>query len=242
MYKEIFLEYDMEKYLKEASVCHEEISIKYTNGGISTNRINYGFEPTKMKDLPAFLTEKLGVDRYNKFLTRFKREIQEPRTDEYMMIGYDGYDYELYVEYESEVVGQIRSYDIGKGTEFIYYVIDPDIYTDIYTYLENVLPYPMFNIFNRFLPFRKCETIYSKLSPLHKCVYLFRPRIFPQVKFIKELLMNVAEVVNVKRVDIDDSLYLSFIAIGITHDNSPEIAYYFRRERSQREVKPAGSL
>jgi hypothetical protein len=242
VYKEIFIEYDMEKYLKETSVCHQEISIKYTNGGISTNRMNYGFEPTKMKDLPAFLTEKLGVERYHKFLTHFKREIQEPRADEYMMIGYDGHDYELYVEYESEVVGEIRSYDIGKNAEFIYSVIDPHIYSNVYTYLDNTLPYPMFNEFCRFLPVRKCETIYSKLSPLHKCIYLFRPRVFPQVKFIKELLMSVAKVVNVKRIDLDDSMYLSFIAIGITHDNSPEIAYYFRRERSQREVKPTESL
>jgi len=216
MYKEIFLEYVMEKYLKETSVCHEEISIKYTNGGISTNRMNYGFEPTKMKDLPAFLNEKLGPERYHKFLTHFKREIQEPRADEYMMIG--------------------------KDAEFMYSVIDPDIYSNVYTYLENALPHPMFNEFCRFLPVRKCETIYSKLSPLHKCIYLFRPRVFPQVKFIKELLMSAAKVVNVKSIDLDDSMYLSFIAIGITHDNAPELAYYFRRERSQQEVKPAGSL
>jgi hypothetical protein len=241
MYKDIFIKYDMEKYLKEPSVCHEEISIKYTNDGISTNRMNYGFEPTKMNDLPAFLTEKLGVVRYNKFLTYFKREIEDPRTDEYMMIGYDGHDYELYVEYESEVVGEIRSYDIGKDAEFMYSVIDPDIYSNVYTYLENALPYPMFNEFCRFLPVRKCETIYSKLSPLHKCIYLFRPRVFPQVKFIKELLMSAAKVVNVKSIDLDDSMYLSFVAIGITRDDTPELAYYFRRERSQRVVKPAVS-
>jgi hypothetical protein len=74
---------------------------------------------------------------------------------------------------------------------------------------------------------------------LHKCIYLFRPRVFPQVKFIKELLMSAAKVVNVKSIDLDDSMYLSFVAIGITRDDTPELAYYFRRERSQRVVKPA---
>jgi hypothetical protein len=74
MYKEIFLEYDMEKYMKERSKYHEEISIKYTNGGVSTNRMNYGFETNKVKDLPEFLIEKLGPDRYNKVVRHFRRE------------------------------------------------------------------------------------------------------------------------------------------------------------------------
>jgi hypothetical protein len=238
MYKEIFLKYDMEKYLKETSVCHEEISIKYTNGGISTNRMNYGFETSKVADLPKFLTEKLGSDRYNKVMKHFKSEIEEPQENEYMMIGYDGLDYEVYVEYG---IGG-KSYDIRKDAEFVYHLVHSDEFDNVYKYLEDVLPDTMYNTFCRFLPARKCRVIYAKQSPLHRCVYLFRPMIFPQVKFIKELLASVAKVVNVKSVDIDDSLYLSFVAIGITNDNAPELAYYFRRERSQLEVKPAGSL
>jgi hypothetical protein len=238
MYKEIFLEYDMEKYLKETSICHEEISIKYTNGGISTNRMNYGFETTKVADLSEFLIEKLGPDRYNKVVRHFRREIREPRKDEYMMIGVCEGAFEIYIEYG---VGG-KSYDIQKDVEFMYFAQKPDDFGTVYKYLENVLPDPLFDMLNRVLPERKCDTLYAKHSPLHKCVYLFRPKIFPQVKFIKELLMSAAKVVNMKRVELDDNLYLSYIAIGITHDNSPELAYYFRRERSQRVVKPAGSL
>ena len=228
----------MEKYLKETSVYHEEISIKYTNGGVSTNRMNYGFETSKVADLSKFLTDKLGPDKYNKVLEHFRREIQDPREDEYMMIGHSDGDYEVYIEYG---IGG-KSYDIKKDAKFIYHLVHSDDFEEVYKYLDDVLPDTMFNTFCRFLPARKCRVIYAKQSPLHRCVYLFRPMIFPQVKFIKDLLMRVAEVVNVKHVDLDDSLYLSFVAIGITHDNAPELAYYFRRERSQREVKPAGSL
>lgn len=226
----------MEKHLKAPSVYHEEISVKYTNGGISTNRMNYGFETSKVADLPKFLTEKLGRDRYNKVLSHFKREIEMPRENEYMMIGHDGVDYEVYVEYG---IGG-KSYDIRKDSKFVYHLVHSDEFDKVYKYLEDVLPDTMYTTFCRFLPARKCRVIYAKQSPLHRCVYLFRPMIFPQVKFIKDLLMRVAEVVNVKRVNLDDNLYLSFVAIGITHDNAPELAYYFRRERSQLEVKPSG--
>ena len=237
MYKEIFLEYDMEKYLKETSLYHEEISIKYTNGGVSTNRMNYGFETNKVKDLQEFLIEKLGPERYNKVIRHFRREIKEPREDEYMMIGNCEGSYEVYIEYE---LGG-KSYDIQKDTEFFYFAQNPDDFGKVYKYLENALPEVLFDMLNRVLPERKCNTLYAKHSPLNKCVYLFRPKMFPQVKFIKELLMNAAQVVNTERVDLDDSMFLSYIAIGIAADNSPELAYYFRRERSQREVKPAGS-
>lgn len=227
----------MEKYLKETSTCHQEISIKYTNGGIDTNRMNYGFETIKMIDLTDFLIEKLGPDRYNKVQKHFKREIKEPRKGEYMMIGYDGRDYEVYVEYG---VGG-KSYDIRRDTEFMYFAQPREDYLKVYQYLEYSLPAPIYNMLSRVLPASKCDTLYAKQSPSHKCVYLFRPKIFPQVKFINDLLMDAAKVVNTRRIEIDPLLYVSYIAIGITLDDAPELAYYFRRERSQQEVKPAVS-
>ena len=223
----------MEKYFKDSSACHQEISVKYTNEGINTRRCNFGFETIKMHSVSDFLLDKLGPAKYNKVVKHFKREIQEPRAEEYMMLGFDGQDYEIYVEYN---LGG-KSYDLRRDTLFIYNPYRPDKYSEVYSYLRETLPEDIYDMLSRVLPPHKCDTLYAKESPFHRCVYLFRPSIFPQVKFIKELLYKAAKVVNRGHVPLEDSMYLSYIGIGITLDSRPELAYYFRRSRQGQEIR-----
>lgn len=225
----------MEKYFKERSACHQEISVKFTNSCVHTHRANFGFEANRMWSLKDFLVERIGQDRYNRVARHFRREIEEPREGEYMMLGFDGSDYEVYTEYDLF----IRSYDTGKDTLFVYNPCDPENFSDVYNYLREVLPTEIYDMLTRVLPVHKCGTLYSKQSPFHRCVYLFRPKMFPQVKFVKELLYKAARAVNREHVPLEDSMYLSYISIAITPDSRPELAYYFRRTRlEQEEIQP----
>lgn len=221
----------MEKYFKEASTCHQEISVKYTNDGVNTRRTNFGFETTKLHSVSDLLLEKLGPIKYNKVIRHFKREIQQPKEGEYMMLGFDGQDYEVYVEYK---LGG-RSYDLRRDTLFVYNPYNPAKFSEVYSYLKETLPDEIYDMLSRVLPPHKCGTLYAKESPFHRCVYLFRPNMFPQVKFVKELLYKAAKVVNLEHVPLEDSMYLSYIGIGITKDSRPELAYYFRKTRLGRE-------
>lgn len=236
MYKDIFILYGMEKYLREASKCHQEISVKYSNDAVETRRVNFGFETCKMKSVEDFLLERLGPDKYNKVVKHFRREISQPKTNEYMMIGFDGQDYEVYVEYGTGG----RSYDIRKDTVFEYIPQRPSEYYKVYNYLKDVLPEELYDLLSKVLPKEKCHTLYAKASPFHRCVYLFRPRVFPQVKSVRDHLYMAAKVVNREHIPLEDSMYLSYIGIGIGLDSRPELAYYFRRTRGQ-EVTQAES-
>lgn len=191
-----------------------EVSIKVTSSDVNYDRYSFGFEPKKIDNVDTYIISFIGLERYDEFLKHFRREIHEPQDDETIMIGWDGKDFEMYVER----YGSGKSYDLGKKMFFRYEIIDYRFYRGIYESLR-VLP----EIVYAAIP-QNAKYIFARESPKHKCVFLFR---YDGGIELSDELKNAARFINPDVVfDIKNRVYV--IAVGITKDDEPELAIYFR--------------
>lgn len=189
-----------------------EVSVKVTRQSVKYDRYSFGFFPSKV-NAAELIESYVGRERFQEFSAHFRREIFEPRDDETIMIGWDGQEYEMYVQ----SYGTGRSYDLGRKMMTNYQIVEHRYHAGVYKALS-VLPPVVYQA----IP-RDARFIFARESPHHKCVFLFK---YNGIE-LSEALKSAARMINPDVVfDIKEKVYV--LAVAITKDDEPEMVIYFR--------------
>ena len=201
----------------------EETSVKVKESGVFTDRLCYGFSP---KDLDhSVIREFVGEDNYQKFAEFFPKPLYDPESYSCIMFGKDGSDFEMYVEYG----GDIMSYDIGKGEECVYHSLDSAHHRFVYEYIQTKVSPLIYTTLMYAMHPDKCDIIYCKKTRRHLFSYLLKYKTFIRVPSIKKQLIEALRSIHDADIDMDDSMYVSYIGIAVTWDGKPEMSVYFRK-------------
>lgn len=212
----------------EQAIQYIENSIKIKPNSIEDDRFSIGIPMMYLsQSFIIDVLETLVPNHKYKLLSLFDKEINNPCSHHFFMLGNDNQDIEIYFEH----IDSGHSYDCGKNEYSTYDTTQSP--TIVYDILKSFIPQHYYDCLTSIIPLHKCRLVYQKINKKYKHVFLIRRIGKEPVHKFQTQLLSLSQLVN-KTHSLHNYLQshrndsLEWIGIGINHNNDIFLTYYMR--------------